>query len=177
MSIQTDIDRINAQWPRIEAHLADAEYVARRDDAISKWGVGQQLLHLLRAQKMISGGIAQMLATGKPGPALLTPPEGDITEFRRQILANGIPRGLGDSPAFLRVDTPPGFEEIQKEFADALATWLSIADQADGIAASDVTFAHHRLGEMKPAEWIAFIAHHNDLHLGIIDDILAATAA
>lgn len=176
MSVSADIDRINAHWPRIESHLDEAT-IARRDDAISGWGVGQQLLHLLRAKKMIAGGIAQMVATGKPMPSLLTPPAEDMSEFRRQVLATGIPRGVGDSPAFLRVDAPPSLGEIRAELAEARAAWAAVLSRADEIESCTVTFAHHRLGNMKPVEWLSFIAHHNDLHLGIIDDILAASIA
>jgi hypothetical protein len=176
MSVSADLDRIAAHWPRIDSCLDDA-MIARRDDAVSKWGVGQQLLHLLRAKKMIAGGITQMIVTGKPMPSLLTPPAEDMSEFRRQVLATGIPRGVGDSPAFLRVDAPPSMDEIRKEFAEARAAWSALLDHADQIEACTVTFAHHRLGNMKPAEWLSFIAHHNDLHLGIIEDILASTVA
>lgn len=176
MSLQNDLNRIEAHWPRIEAHLADPERIDRRAPGVSAWGVGQQLLHLLRAQKMIAGGVAQMLATGKPMPALLTPPQEDVSDLRRRVLEGGIPRGIGDSPAFLRVDTPPALDEITRELAEARAAWSALRAQADRIEGSTATFAHHRLGNMTPVEWMSFIAHHNDLHLGIIDDILAASA-
>jgi hypothetical protein len=173
MSVEADMKRIEAHWPRIEAHLVDAEYCGRRDEGVSSWGVGQQLLHLLRAQKMICGGIARMLAGSGPPPGLPAPPPDSPEEFKRQVLAGGIPRGVGDAPEFLRVDAPPEFEVIRKEFDDAREAWAAVSERSAEIGTCEATFPHHRLGSMNAAEWLRFIAHHNDLHLGIIDDILA----
>jgi hypothetical protein len=173
MSVEADMKRIEAHWPRIEAHLVDAEYCGRRDEGVSSWGVGQQLLHLLRAQKMICEGLGRLLAGSGPPPGLSAPAD-NAEEFKRTVLAGGIPRGVGDSPEFLRVDAAPEFEAIRREFDDARAAWAAISGLSLEIGTCEATFPHHRLGPMNAAEWLCFIAHHNDLHLGIIDDILAA---
>lgn len=176
MDINADIARIESQWPRIEAHLVDDESIARRADAVSQWGVGQQLLHLLRVLKAISGGIDQMLAANGPIPSPLQPPPGDTTAFRNEVLANGIPRGVGVSPDFLRVDAPPSLGAIRKELGDARDAWSAVSGRGEEIAVSESTFPHHHLGNMVPAEWVRFIGHHTEHHLAIIDDILAAAA-
>lgn len=175
MDVAADIARIESQWPRIEAHLVDEAAVARRDDAVSQWGVGQQLLHLLRVLKAISGGIDRMLTASDPVPSPLPPAPADAAEFKAQVLANGIPRGVGVSPDFLRVDAPPSFSEISDELAAARAAWSAVSGRAKAIAASDVVFPHHHLGPMVPAEWVRFLGHHTDHHLAIIDDILEKT--
>ncbi len=169
VDVQAEIDRIAAQWPKIDAHLMDEAHIARQLDSVSKWGVGQQLLHLLRVKKMIFGGIRQILAAGAPTSPNVT------SDVKRMVLTGGIPRGMGTAPDAVRVDTPPSLDEIRNEFAEARAAFDAIAGKASEIEAAEATFPHHHLGTMNGAEWIRFIAHHNDLHLAIIDDILKAT--
>jgi hypothetical protein len=166
VNVRQELDRVEAQWPRIETVLADEACITRSSDAVSKWGVGQQLLHLLRVKKMILGGMLQIVANPAAGSPNAT------SDFKREVLANGIPRGVGDAPPAVRVDVPPALEEIRGEMQGARENWRKVLDGAERIEAARGTFPHHRLGPMNPAEWLCFIAHHNDLHLAIIEDIL-----
>ncbi len=175
VDVQAEIDRIAAQWPKIEAHLTDDAHIARQADNVSRWGVGQQLLHLLRVKKMIFGGIRQLLAAGAATAPNVTSPN-VTSDVKRMILTGGIPRGMGTAPEAVRVDTPPTLDEIRKELAEARAAFDAIAGKASEIEAAEATFPHHHLGAMNGAEWTRFIAHHNDLHLAIIEDILRETA-
>lgn len=169
--VPDEITRIEAQWPRIEAHLVDERHINRRIDTVSQWGVGQQLLHLLRVIGGISGGIERMLNSSGAAPPNTT------SEFKREVLLHGIPRGVGDAPQMVRVDTPPSLDEVRRGLDEAQTAWRRIAARPADLQASEHTFPHHRLGPMNPAEWLRFIAHHNHLHLAIIDDIVEATDA
>lgn len=168
--VEPDLGKIEQQWASLVALTEDAELFGLRADAVSGWGVGEQVGHVA----LVCAGIAGQIE------ALLAKPETGVGEtykdFAEAMLASGtIPRGAGKAPDAVAVQGEPDAAKIRSELHAARARWAGLGERADEMAASRATYPHFALGALTPANWARFVAVHTAHHLKIVKDILDAT--
>ncbi len=146
----------------------DRERLARRDDGVSAWDVGQQVEHLARAD---SGIVKWVLATiDEPGRGQRT---GRPSGAGRAVLATGwIPRGRGRAP---EGTVPGGLSEadLLGRLEAVRATCEELRPRLRALQRSRRTREHPVLGHFTPAEWLRFLHVHHRHHDKIIRKILA----
>lgn len=166
-NLEGDFAQIPAQFDAIEAEI-EAGDLDRRNDAVSTWSVGQQLIHTVVTAISIPLAIRQILRGGGEETG-----EG-ITETGREILTSGIiPRGRGDAPDPSRREETPPAEEIVAALAKARKKWEVVAPQMDDLRSATNRMPHPAVGPLTAAEWVRFEAVHAAHHLKLVDDIRA----
>lgn len=146
-----------------------------RAPEVSAWSVGEQLEHLLLADRRILGGIERVLEASARGEP--TPGEGSPTLIGRLILWSGVvPRGRAKAPqstspeGMAAPDLVHGFAEVRVG-VDALGSRLADIGRAPS------TRAHPILGHFTATQWLRFSGVHHRHHGKIIRDILRAGTA
>jgi hypothetical protein len=148
------------------------ERCAARADAVSHWGIQQQLDHLLITDGAVLDGLRRGLSGGLP-----TEPQGKPTLMGRLILWTGfIPRGKGKAPKFVLPGDRPA-AEIAGGFTVMRGDYEALTDSLGEIERNRGTQAHPVRGHFTVAQWLRFAHLHHRHHWKIIDDILRAQAA
>ena len=161
----TDLEAALDVWTRIEALLTD-DVSDRSRPEISRWSVGQQLLHVCLANGSIGIAISRLLRKGGE--------EGTARLDTVNLLASGtFPRGVAQAPERAVPTAHPTKAEIEDALAKAKGRWEGLAGRAAEIDAAVGTTAHHALGPLDAAAWVRFAAMHGLHHLRIVDEILA----
>lgn len=154
-----------------------AEVCATRSPEVSGWSVGEQLEHLLLADRKILKAIRQLAeASTDDGDEGAT---GSPTIVGRVILWTGfIPRGRGKASQSV---TPGGMSSTEltvglaeiRDGVEALAPRLGEIERIRSVQPHPAG-----LGSFTPAHWVRFACVHHIHHAKIIRDILkAATPA
>lgn len=171
MGLESDLKKIEEQWDVLEQHIRDAEHIKIRAGKVSRWSVGQQVMHCAMVVDFLGGQLKTLLDNPDMGV------NDELKPIREQMLQGGaIPRGRGQAPAPVAVHFQPSLEEIQAKVKEARANWDKIAKRKDEIAKSKAKYPHFAFGPMTPADWTRFTAIHTAHHLKIINDILAEHA-
>jgi len=128
---------------------------------VSGWSVGMHIQHCALA---MSGILSSLL--GCEGP----PPERSPNLVGRGVLMTGrIPRGAAQAPAVALPKRDVGQAELIEELARCERLLSSAPEMAE-----NAWFRHFGLGVLRRDQALRFLAVHNDHHLRIIRDILAA---
>jgi hypothetical protein len=145
-----------------------------RTPDVSGWSVGEQLEHLLLADRSILGAIRELAdESGDPGDGAA---KGSPTFLGRIILWTGfVPRGRGQAPDFT---TPSGMSsaELRSGLEEIRDGVQALAPRLDEIERIRAVRAHPLLGSFTPAQWVRFAFVHHVHHAKIIRDILKAAA-
>jgi hypothetical protein len=155
------------------ARLAEQpETCEARVPEVSGWSVGEQLEHLLLADRRMLDGIERVLqasADGDPPPA-----RGRPTLVGSVILWTGlIPRGRAKAPE----STEPGgmtAPDLAVGFAEARVGVEALQSRLSELGRIASTRAHPILGHFTPTQWLRFSGVHHRHHRKIIRDILRA---
>lgn len=129
--------------------------------SISRWGVGMHVQHCLIAMVAFLEGLLQ---SSPPMP---------VRQFslRKLIvfMTGKIPRGRAKAPKISRPDPDVCLDELKElhEKIDLLLKEVRLLDK-------DAWCAHPYFGPLGRDEVLKFIVIHNNHHLGIIRDIVAA---
>lgn len=173
MKTKTDATFIRRQLARIQVQLgslgdlaANDSILATRVDAVSGWGVGEHVEHLLVTNRGIYMLIEQLV-------------DGSLDSGNRPSLTGRlalaigrIPRGRGKAP---RITRPSGraAAEIRLLHAEVRDSYDRLGAQATALAACRATAPHPYFGPFTPAMWLRFIDIHDRHHQAIIADLRA----
>jgi uncharacterized damage-inducible protein DinB len=142
-----------------------------RAAGVSAWSVGEQLEHLLLADRSILGAIEQLEDDNAAGGESDSS-GGSPTWIGRFILWSGVvPRGRGRAPDST---TPTGMpiEELAAGLAALQDELETLRPQLDELEPIRATRAHPLLGNFTPKQWVRFASVHHMHHRKIIRDIL-----
>jgi hypothetical protein len=134
--------------------------------------VGEQLEHLLLADRKILGGIEGVLAASAQGTA--PPGEGGPTPIGRLILWSGtVPRGRAKAPEYT---SPAGMAaaDLLRGLAEVRAGVEALGTRLGEIGQAPSTRAHPILGHLTATQWLRFTGVHHRHHGKIVRDILKA---
>jgi hypothetical protein len=156
---------ICAQLDELLRLASQSDFAAVRAPEVSGWSVGEQLEHLLLADRTILDGFDRLL------DGTLTSAGGGPTAIGRFILVSGyIPRGRGKAPKAVIPGTlspgeiASGFEVVKRRFEE-------LAPRLGEMEAGGATFRHPLLGELNPGQWLKFVKVHHHHHQKLIRDI------
>ena len=147
--------------------MDDAEALARRDESISTWSVGEQLEHVAKVDGGIYDAIERLLADSSVGQG------GPKNPARIMFLLGFIPRGRGRSPAPY-VATGVDADEVRTMLEQRREAWGDFERRLDELVQSGARFPHPALGAFDAAQWLRFAQIHARHHQKIIEDILAS---
>jgi len=171
MDSRADLDAVMAGLAKVEEYAADAEVVAHVDTPISKWSIGQHLHHVAISTSSM-GMVVRGILKGRTEAVM---PDPDQAAVARAIFETGqIPRGKGKAPEGAVPEDAPTGEEIQAAVQKARSRWSSLMDKHAELENSIGRLPHPLLGPLTAAEWVRFTAVHEEHHLHIIAEILAA---
>jgi uncharacterized damage-inducible protein DinB len=152
------------------------EVCEARTPEVSAWSVGEQLEHLVLADRGILQAVQELTEPGaNHGDAAAT---GGPTIIGRVILWTGfIPRGRGKAPDFAKpsgmssADLAAELGEIRSD-VEALGSRLGEIERIPAVRTHPVG-----LGSFTPAQWMRFAFVHHVHHAKIIRDILKDRAS
>lgn len=146
--------------------MDDTDSLARRDDSVSKWSVGEQLEHVAKVDAGIFESIGKLLADPSEDPGR------PIRRARMMLLVGFIPRGRGRSPKPY-VSCGIDADEARSMLEQRKQSWVEFEPRLDEVVASRSKTPHPLLGQFTAAQWVRFAQVHARHHEKIIDDILA----
>jgi hypothetical protein len=157
------INRIREQMERIRSLCTGSETALfAPNERVSRWSVGEHLDHLLKSTQSVLKRIDSKDSL----------PSG-VTLLGRVILTLGwIPRGRGKSPSRLGGMRVP-LADLQAAVAQIEAALIGLDTERIDIARVP-NVPHPRFGGLTPAQALRFTVIHNEHHLKIVRDILAA---
>jgi hypothetical protein len=171
MGLDSDLKKIEEQWKVLESHIKDEKYMKIRAGKVSRWSMGQQVMHCAKVVSFIGGEMQKLLDNPYTGV------NEEAKPILSQVLGPGeIPRGRGQAPAPVAVHFQPTMEQIQAEMKNAREVWAKIEARKKDVETSKAKYPHFALGPMTAADWTRFIAIHTAHHLKIMNDILAENA-
>lgn len=145
--------------------MDDTGALAKRNDSISKWSVGEQLEHVAKVDGGIFESIGKLLADPSEDPGR------PIRRARMMLLVGFIPRGRGRSPEpYVARGIDPG--EVRSMLEQRRQSWIEFEPRLDEVVASRSKTPHPLLGQFTAAQWVRFAQVHARHHQKIIDDIL-----
>lgn len=151
-----------------EGHDAD-DRLRFRNEAVSRWSVGEQLDHLVKVNQGILDLLEGALQTGGlPPPKEPVPP---LNLAGRFVLFTGfIPRGAGKSPKpYLPVQ--PSAADLRAGIARSAERLRALEPRLGDLARAPGKFRHPRFGGLSAAQWLSCYDIHQHHHLKIIRDI------
>ncbi len=154
--------------------LADSpEQCAARAPEVSLWSVGEQLEHLLLADRAILGVIDRLCdVTEDSDPEAA---KGRPVLLGWVVLTTGfIPRGKAKAPDST---SPAGMsqDELLSGLTEVRERVHALAPRLGEIQGVPYTHGHAKLGHFTPSNWLRFCGVHHVHHAKIVRDILEAS--
>ncbi|MCP4661153.1 MAG: hypothetical protein GY856_37600 [bacterium] len=149
-----------------------ADEIAVRAEAVSRWSVGQHLEHLTLADAAVVAGLDKLAAT--PGAA-----EGRPNLVGRLVLLFGIiPRGKGRAWKQITPGETIDGARLAASFDDLSRRLKAAFEPRPGeFEAPPGRFRHRIFGDLHAFQWLRFVDIHHRHHGRIIRDIRRATEA
>lgn len=143
-----------------------------RDEAVSRWSVGEQLDHMVKVDRGILDLIEGALRATSPAPS--EPPIRPVSVAGRVVLLTRyIPRGIGKSPKpYLPVEPSPA--DLRAGIAEVTERLRALEPRLADIPRCPGLWRHPRFGGLNAAQWLCFVDIHQHHHLKIIRDIAKA---
>ncbi|MDA0752462.1 MAG: DUF1569 domain-containing protein [Bacteroidetes bacterium] len=156
--IQPDIQHLLERLNQVAEFLPHASL---RNEHISRWSIGQQAEHVIRATSAFT---VQILRNRKPDGSGVQKP------ITAQLLAHGmIPRGVADAPEATLPQLSTSPEELETLLLKARKRVSRLVEVHPESVAN-----HPYLGEMDRDEIFRFMVIHLDHHLAIMREIQSA---
>ncbi|MDA8017856.1 MAG: DinB family protein [Thermoanaerobaculia bacterium] len=153
-----------AQFDPLLELMDDPQTLSKRDDAISRWSVGEQLEHIAKVDGKIFEAIEALLADPSEGTG--TP----VRLARVLLLLGRFPRGRGKSPKAL-VATGIDLGQVRSMLEQRRDSWRVFGPRLPEVVASRARAPHPSLGDFNALQWLRFAQIHIRHHRLIIDDI------
>ncbi len=139
---------------------------------VSLWSVGEQLEHLLLADRAVLDVIDRLCDVTEDADEEAT--KGRPALMGWVVLTTGfIPRGKAKAPDST---SPAGMspEELLSGFVEVRDRVHALAPRLGEIQGVPYTHGHALLGHFTPSNWVRFCRVHHDHHAKIMRDILEA---
>jgi len=146
-----------------------ADEIAIRVEAVSRWSVGQHLEHLALSDAAVVAGLDKLAAT--PGPA-----GGRPNLVGRMVLLFGyIPRGKGQAWKQILPGEDIEGTRLAASFDDVGRRLKAVFEPRSGeLEAPPGRFRHRIFGDLHAFQWLRFVDLHHRHHGRIIRDIRRA---
>ncbi len=168
--LESDLAKIRQQWDPVRRILEDAPLCDVAAPSVSAWSCGEQALHIVLTARLIAGTVGRHFQ--KPDRNV----EGEWTAAARGVLERGvITRGAVQAPAILD-PAAASREDVLAQLPADMAAWETLSGRADEMPALGARSPHFALGFLDSSDWVRMCAVHTAHHLGIVRDIVAATA-
>lgn len=144
-----------------------------RNEAESRWSVGQQLDHMVKVHRGILDLLERALQPTASPPAPAKPMRPLSLAGRIVLLTRFIPRGVGKSPEpYLPVE--PSAAELRAGIAEVAERLRRLEPRLADLTRCPGHWPHPRFGALNAAQWLYFVDIHQHHHLKIIRDITRA---
>ncbi|MDR0140119.1 DinB family protein [Metabacillus idriensis] len=128
------------------------------------WSPGQILEHLYLMERVITGGMKQVLMSGEKKEVTEKPLELVIDRSRK------VPAPENLKPA----EGPYEKEELLSKLEDSRRELINFAETAPGQDLNEKAMKHPHLGDLSLKQWVEFIGYHEKRHLLQLSEVKSA---